>query len=82
MKFKTFLMGFFKDLEPNFLTYCFDFLQQNDSMVVVWRITVQLLLKTVPKRLVNNFFYSALQAIKGNNIGKPAPKTLNSQLIL
>lgn len=46
-------------------TYSLDFLEQNDSMAVVWRITVQLLLKIVPKRPVNNLCHSALQATEG-----------------
>lgn len=52
-------------------------------MIVVWRIAVQLLLQTVPKRPVNNLRHSALQATGGKNkLNKRAHERLNPQLIL
>lgn len=62
-------------------TYSLDFLEQSDSMGVVWRIAVQLLSKTVPKRPVNNLRHSALQTTEGKIITKHHKK-LSSYLTL
>lgn len=53
-----------------FATYSLDLLQQSDSVAVVWGVTAQLLLNTVPKRLVNNLCHSSLQTTEREREGK------------
>lgn len=48
-------------------------------MIVVWRITVQLLLKTVPKRPVKNLCHSALKTTEGKTVLK---KTSSKETLL
>lgn len=46
-------------------TYSLDFLEQNDGVIIVRRVAVQLLLKNVPKRPLNNLCHPALQTTGG-----------------